>query len=1117
MNNQSFINQKIKEFVKKFYLNKLLKGAIFFMIITLLIFILYAVLEYFSYFNSTIRSVLFYSYITLFAITFFFYIVIPLCKIMGLGKQLSQQQIADIIGKHFPEIDDKLLNVFQLENMIQSGDYKSYELISTAIDTKIETIKPFPFTKAIPFKKTAKYIKWAVIPILLFVLLFSTKSEIFTSSTQRIVNYQQYFEKPAPYHFEVTNASLKTFQNKEFTLHIKVTGQETPDAVFIAIGPKKYQLAKNSNIEFSYTFKNLQQNTDFYIYTEEVNSQPFTLEVLPKPITISFSMTLHYPAYLNKNDETIDNNGDAVVPDGTQITWAFYTKNTQQLAFILPNKINQITSSKDIYQTSLIARASFDYAIVNSNQYCVGKDTLKHAITIIPDQYPEIIVESQQDSVLDDRIYFKGNIKDDYGFTKTRFVYTKYDDKDNILETGKAIDIPINHQLNIQDFYYYFDASLLNLDPGYRVDYYFEVFDNDGVNGAKSAKTSAQTFRLKTEKEIDEELKSNNSQAKSELQSVIQESTDLLKEINKLEEQLTQTKELSWQDKKKLEDLMKQYNELKKQLDEMKQAQNEQNAIENKFKNLPENLIEKQKELQKRFDEVLSDEMKAMFEKLQKLMNEVGKKNEVQDAVKDMKTNAEDLNKSLDQQLELFKQLEFEKKYSDIIEKTKKLSADEKLLSTQTEQKEIDKNELMQKQQDIQNQFNNLKKELQELKQLNQNLEEPNKLTNTAELQQKIDDALQESKESLQKNNRGKASQKQQEASKGMEEMADKMEMNMLDNEEEELAEDMEALRHILDNLVQISFDQEDNMTLLTSLNPNSSRITDVLRSQHNIQANMKMVADSLDALARRQAAVKPFIQKEVSKINNYLESAITSANDRKLPQAISHQQFVMTSVNNLSLMLAESMKEMKQKQNECKNCKKKKSGNGSCNKPGGKGKTKSARELQQQLNRQMEALKRSLEQGQQPKPGGQNGQQSVSEQLARMAAQQEAIRKMMQDYQDELKSQNGIGDKGMDKLIKDMEQTEKDLVNRIINEQTINRQKNIETRLLESERADMEREQEEKRESNEGKDVLNPRPPKEWNMDGNTQKQMEMLKSVPPNLNYYYKEKINQYFYNIE
>jgi hypothetical protein len=244
------------------------------------------------------------------------------------------------------------------------------------------------------------------------------------------------------------------------------------------------------------------------------------------------------------------------------------------------------------------------------------------------------------------------------------------------------------------------------------------------------------------------------------------------------------------------------------------------------------------------------------------------------------------------------------------------------------------------------------------------------------------------------------------------------------------------------------------------------------------------------------------------------MSAAISNLTERRQKQALSDQQFAMTSINNLSLMLAESMTEMQQKKNECKNCKNKKSGNGSCNKPGGKGKAKTARELQQQLNRQMEALKRSMEQGQQQgqKPGG----QSVSEQLARMAAQQEAIRKMMQDYQNELKSQNGVGDKSIDQMIKEMEQTEKDLVNRIINAQTINRQKKIETRMLESERAQQQREQEEKRESTEGREIRNPNPPKEWNMDRRTQQQTEMLQSVPANLNYYYKEKVNQYFYNI-
>jgi hypothetical protein len=235
------------------------------------------------------------------------------------------------------------------------------------------------------------------------------------------------------------------------------------------------------------------------------------------------------------------------------------------------------------------------------------------------------------------------------------------------------------------------------------------------------------------------------------------------------------------------------------------------------------------------------------------------------------------------------------------------------------------------------------------------------------------------------------------------------------------------------------------------------------------------------------------------------------------MSSASKNQQFALTSMNNLALMLMESMKDMqeqqKQSQSKCN-----KAGNGSCNKPGGKGKPKkaSARELQQQLNRQMEAMKKSMEQqskqGQTGKP-----QQSMSEQFAKMAAQQEAIRKMLQDYQSELKMQNGVGDKSLDKIIEDMQKTEKELVNKQITQQTINRQKDITTRLLQSERADMEREKDKERKSNEARQVPNMNPPKDWNFDRQQNQQNEMLRSVPANLNYYYKSKANNYFYNID
>ena len=182
-----------------------------------------------------------------------------------------------------------------------------------------------------------------------------------------------------------------------------------------------------------------------------------------------------------------------------------------------------------------------------------------------------------------------------------------------------------------------------------------------------------------------------------------------------------------------------------------------------------------------------------------------------------------------------------------------------------------------------------------------------------------------------------------------------------------------------------------------------------------------------------------------------------------------------------------------------------------------GKGKSKktSARELQQQLNRQMEAMKKSMEQ--KGKQGQTGQQQNMSEQFAKMAAQQEAIRKMLQDYQSELKQQNGVGDKSLDKIIEEMQQTERELVNRQITQQTINRQKDITTRMLQSERADEEREKDKERKSNEARQVPNINPPKEWNFDRQQIQQNEMLRSVPANLNYYYKSKANNYFYNIE
>lgn len=149
--------------------------------------------------------------------------------------------------------------------------------------------------------------------------------------------------------------------------------------------------------------------------------------------------------------------------------------------------------------------------------------------------------------------------------------------------------------------------------------------------------------------------------------------------------------------------------------------------------------------------------------------------------------------------------------------------------------------------------------------------------------------------------------------------------------------------------------------------------------------------------------------------------------------------------------------------------------------------------------------------------PGQQGTPMSESEAMARMAAEQEAIRRELQKLADEL-MQQGVGDREeLMELQRDMERSELDMVRKQIGRQTINRQERILTRLLEHERAELEREMEERRVGNTAKsyDLSNPESFFEYNRIRN--RELEMLQSLPPGLKPFYRSLVESYFLNVQ
>ena len=331
-NYQSLI-EKLDGFIRKYYKNQLLRGLIYSIGLVLLFFVSLTVLEYYAHFNITIRSILFYSFVVSSGFILVQYIAIPVSKLYKLGKIISHEEAAKIIGKHFSNVQDKLLNVLQLQQQESSTSHLTpqYALLEASINQKVKELKPVPFTSAIDFSENKKYLKYAFIPVLLIVVILFSAPSIIKVGTKRLVEHTEFFETEAPFQFVITNSDLETVAQQDFELKVKLTGNEVPDNVYVEVDGNEFKLDKENIVSFNYLFKNVQKNTSFQLAADGFKSKKYELIALPNPVLLNFDIALAYPKYLNKKDEVIKNTGDLVIPAGTKVGWSFNTQNTNQL------------------------------------------------------------------------------------------------------------------------------------------------------------------------------------------------------------------------------------------------------------------------------------------------------------------------------------------------------------------------------------------------------------------------------------------------------------------------------------------------------------------------------------------------------------------------------------------------------------------------------------------------------------------------------------------------------------------------------------------------------------------------------------------------------------------
>ncbi len=1103
-NNYQLLIKKLDQFIRKFYVNQLIRGSLYSLALILVLFLVLNFLEYYFYFNSGVRKVLFYSFVGISVVALVNWVLIPLLGYFRLGKVISHQRAAEIIGDHFANVKDKLLNVLQLKNQADTSD--ETVLILASINQKSEEIKLVPFRKAIDLGRNRKYLRYTLPPLLLlFIILFAAPSLI-RESTARLIRNNQEFERPAPFHFIVEKGDLTAVQFEDHLLSILVDGDVLPDEVYIDIDNYKYRLNKEEANKFSYRFSNVQDDVDFILSSGIVESEEYTLDVLMKPNILGFDVSLDYPAYTKRKDDEFSNVGDLVVPSGTNIDWVFNAKNTSEISIRFSGKDEMAPAkrfSDELFTFKKKALKDEAYELFISNNELPNADSVSYSITVIPDRFPTIGVEKHQDSTENNLFFFVGEASDDYGLLSLAFNYRirKPDGQQGELSTVK-MQKPDGNQIQYD---YTLDIDELQLAPGDEVIYYFEVFDNDGVSGSKSARTNLMVYAKPTVEEYEELAEKNNDEIKDELKKSLEESKKIQEDMKKLREKLLQEKELDWQSRKELEKLLERQKELEKKVEEAKESFEENQENQEEFTEVDEKIQEKQEQLQQLFEELLSDEMKELMQQIEDLLQEL-EKDQALEMMEDFEFNDEELEMELDRMLELFKQLEMEYEMKQTIEKLEELAEQQEELSEQTKEEKLPQEELEEKQEEINEEFEDIEEKMEEIKEKNEELEKPKQLGDPEQQMDDIQHDLDKSKEQLEQKQNKKASQSQKSAAQQMRDMAQAMAMQMQSGEMEQMQEDMQALRQLLENLVGLSFDQEDLIDEIAETNVTTPRYVDLVQGQYKLKDDFRLVEDSLQALSKRVFQIESFVTEKVTEIKSNMRDGLEELEERKKQQASGHQQHTMKNVNDLALMLSEVMNQMQQQMSGMM------SGSQMCNSPGqGKGKPGSTpsdkiSQGQQKLNEQMKQMKDGLQKGE----GG------SSKEFAKMAAKQAGLRKALREKQKQLQ-ERGQGKKELEDILDQMDKIETNLVNKQLTNEMLKRQEEILTRLLEAEKAEREREFDDKRKAETGSQKERKLPPSLEEYLKKREAEIEMYKSVSPSLKPYYKFLVEEYFKSLK
>ena len=1015
--------------------------------------------------------------------------------------------LALLVGRGVQKVRDRLadaLQVYREQQAKQDGEI-SRSLAEHALIVAAAELSDEDFTSVVDRAKTRRRGMAAVATLVAAILLWLIAPKFLSDGFAALLNPSRNVGE-TELAIDVSPGDAEVIKGETLAIDIHSTGLDRPSArVERRVADSDYLEAQSASRRstglYQHKFENVREDFSYRVQLGGAQSRWFGVRVVELPQVRRLNVSLQFPKYTGLPPRELEENvGDVQALAGTIASLRVQSNkelSSAQLAFDDGSFIPLTSRGQDFAGSFTVRRDGSYQVALQDETKLANKDAITYRVQVLADASPTVrITFPGQDADLgeDMRAPLTIQADDDYGFSRLQIVY-------EIMRSGQTDGkantwrIPISSTGNHLQQTAEWDLTSLGLLPDDVVAYYAEVFDNDAVSGPKSARSETYHLRFPSIEEIFDELADNQDEAVDELQQSYEQTRQLKEAVDKVVQEMKKDPDLDWEQKQKLneaagasEKTQQQMEDLQKRLDEMLSTM-ERNDL------LSAETMKKYEELQKLMQELTSPEMKKALEEIQKAMKELSPE-QLQEALKNFQFSQEQLLQNLERTINLLKQVQAEQKLDEAIKKLQELQKRQEEINKKTAESSQDKpnDNLSRQEEAIKADAESLQKSLQDLsKQMAQVPQAPSQKIDQASQMMDSGDMtgeMQRMSNQLQQGEMQSAQQSGQRISQLMQQMQTALQSAQQDMQSSQKRAVMQAMQRASNDLLQLSKSQEQLMKQSGSQNNSASRFNELADQQQNLMSGLQRVAEQLGDLSQKTLAVTPEVARALGQAMAKMQESLKAIEQRNGRDAGRGQGEAMQGLDRAVSEMREAMRNM--------------SGSSS-----GSGFDQFMQRLlglsgqQQSINQETQQM-------------GEQGMNSMQQRaaMARLAAQQLAVQKSLEQLAAEAGQRSDILGR-LDQAAKEMEDVVKDLQNRNVGRQTIERQQHILSRMLDAQRSMRERDFSKQREAETGKTyrALSPGALPEDFGERASRMQQDLLRALQENYSRDYKELIQKYF----